>query len=951
MRDYRRLDYAKMSQSKSQSSFLEDVKTWNEDTCKTRLAHTLPKLIGQYCNGGNTVVKATILRVMVDSFLPCMEMENLEEQFFTKVLPQTRLVFDNTLGNIPTTINDAPAQEDSYFLKEKLQTLLQITLDVLECLCSCVLHVINASCGGALSIDTVRSLPSSVLHVVRRSFHHCKDSTSIYGDHFPLVSEILSSLFKKAYSLQKSLTILLEAVRLTAEDGEECVEDVAQLCSGFHDLCIVIGDMDSTLLVSTWRFLVKMACKHKELLKNVLQIHPIIATLCSDIKTNFDQCLRLAPHPPTTQSSQGGDEKAFAKTLKICGLCIKMLMHLLKEFEGYLGPCMGELYELVLALQSQAPPSVHAPDIFSNAQSEIDRSLLVCVEPLLQQLIGNTLFRDAVTAVKQDVPAKFDFGRLLTLMKVLRILPSCPEQTQIAWMEATTPSWEEPRDSILGAVFRSYAKCYVEVALPIKLPIVVRQGQPQQDVSLREYVTIQLCGFVASVSTADFAVVETCLLENVVSSELNCALLAMDVWCFLARYGTAKLCASHVHLVADLLTSTQANHSSGYMHLSMLLWRLVPLMAQEHQDELRTKFPPKEHAALWRHVPLPAFQEAQRRVIAADLVGHGLEQCSDWLNANDHTYSSLQQLKNGLSCMSDVYRQFENLSLPISTQLTQSVMETVAGLWEVLPLDRIKSHDMISTLIDMTGWIISSAKATKHLCSLLPSASLKVRLEVVNFLHRSRKVKVQGSPQLKDILAGLAELFSALLADQHCIVRQMALQAFSAFAEETAHESVVPECLQVESTHSTVVDFLNQIPKECAQTAKTEVEWLQEQAEQLLRHLVKDEAAREARHESADEEQDTCLPGQQPLIGQGSGEPARAGDKADNECSDDRPAAKRPKREDIDEEYRQTIGNIQSSLQVMKELRDRGQGLPLPAWLRTELLAAKEQIVGLIPDT
>ena len=44
------------------------------------------------------------------------------------------------------------------------------------------------------------------------------------------------------------------------------------VCSGFHDLCIIIGDMDSTLLVSTWRFVIKMVCKHKEPLKNVLQV-------------------------------------------------------------------------------------------------------------------------------------------------------------------------------------------------------------------------------------------------------------------------------------------------------------------------------------------------------------------------------------------------------------------------------------------------------------------------------------------------------------------------------------------------------------------------------------------------------------------------------------------------------------------------------------------------------
>ncbi|XP_022094621.1 uncharacterized protein C1orf112-like [Acanthaster planci] len=940
-----------MSQTESQSSFLEDIKTWSPDTCRAQLADTLPKLIIQYSNGGHTVTKMATLKVMVGSFLPWLELGNLEEQFLTNVLPKTCQLFDDTLKKVSPTIDSVSIQEDGCLLKEKLQTLLQIILDTLECLCSCVSHIMNTLSGGALSIGKVKSLPSSMLHIIHASFHHCKDSTTIYGDHFSLVSEILSSLFKKAYSLQKSLTVLLEAVHLTSEDGDECIEVMAQVCTGFHDLCVVIGDMDSTLLVSTWRFLVKLVCKHKELLKNVLPIHPIVATLCSDIKANYDQCLRLAPHPPSTQSSQGGDEKAFAKTLKICSLCVKMLMHLLKELDGYLGPCVKEIYELILSFLSLAPPSIHAPNVFSSARSEIDRALLVCVEPLLQQLVDNTLFREAVTAVKQDIHGNCWLGRLLTLVKILQILPSCQEQTRAAWMESTTPTWEEPRVSVLGAVFRSYSNCYVELALPIKLPIVVRQGQPEQDVSLREYVVTQVCGFVAAVSASQFGVVERCLLENVVSSQLNCALLAMDVWCFLARYGTADLCASHVYLVADLLTSTPANHSPGYTHLGMLLWRLVPLMAQEHQEELPRMFPPKQHVALWRHIALPAFQEATRKAIAEDLVGHGLAQCKAWLNAEDHTYGSLEELKTGLSCISNVYRQFENLSLPVRMQLTQSVMETVTGLWEVLPLDRIKSHDITNALIDLTGLIASGlqpsdlAKVTKDLCSFLPSTSLKLRLEIINLLHRCRKVKVHGSPKLTDILAGFAELFSGVLADKNAVLHQLALQAFSAFAEETAHESVVPECLQAESTHSAVVDFLNQIPKECTSPAKTEVEWLQEQAEILLKALAKDEAVKEPRPDSADEEQETCLPRQQR-----TGQDIAANHTAHDECSDDQPAAKRPKREATEGEYRQAISEIQASLQAIQELKDRDQESP-PPWLRTELLTLQEHILGLISDS
>ena len=63
-------------------------------------------------------------------------------------------------------------------------------------------------------------------------------------------------------------------------------------------------------------------------------------------------------------------------------------------------------------------------------------------------------------------------------------------------------------------------------------------------------------------------------------------------------YGTADLCASQVHQLADLLTSLPANHNPGYIHLSMLLWRLVPLMAQEHQVSLYMVFAPNPCSGL-----------------------------------------------------------------------------------------------------------------------------------------------------------------------------------------------------------------------------------------------------------------------------------------------------------------------------------------------------------------
>ena len=91
-----------------------------------------------------------------------------------------------------------------------------------------------------------------------------------------------------------------------------------------------------------------------------------------------------------------------------------------------------------------------------------------------------------------------------------------------------------------------YFSCtgHVEFNIPVMLPGVMCNGQAQRNVSLHEYVTTHLCGYVASVPAKHFSVVERVLLTSVLDTSINVALTAMDVWCFLARYGFQLLIRS-----------------------------------------------------------------------------------------------------------------------------------------------------------------------------------------------------------------------------------------------------------------------------------------------------------------------------------------------------------------------------------------------------------------------
>ncbi|XP_072016383.1 FIGNL1-interacting regulator of recombination and mitosis-like [Amphiura filiformis] len=920
--------------SQTGNSLLDDVGSWSADQCREELSNTLPKLI-IYGNGASTDKKITVLRTLVTSFLPHISLDVLEEQLLSKILPQTQILFDKIISDVTKHLESESTQSSSTAkLQNTLMQCLQCLVSMIEILGSCV-HQVTSLCKnyGTVSMDQIQSLPSTALNIVKGSFSHCKDSNELYGDYFSSVSEPLSSLFKKAYGLQKSLMALLDAVQMSEQDGDDVIGKMVQVCDGFHELCIIISSMDSTLMVSTWRFLVKLASKHKDLLKDGLEVSSLIKSLCSDIESNYEHCLQIAPLQPGISSSQR-DGKAFAKTLKICNLCLKMLMHLLKEFDGYIRDCHKSLYHLVIVLQSLAPPSVHAPLISSGAKDELNKSLLICIEPLLQQLLPNKQFCEAVLISKQDLSKTQWFSRLQTLLHLLRLLPNASADIQAHWLAPTVFPEDEPRESVFKAVFTTISKCHVEFNVPVYLPSIMCNGQAQRNVSLHEYVTTHLCGYVASVPAAHFGIVERALLTSVLDSDINMALTAMDVWCFLARYGTAALCFTHVKLIASLLNSLPTNSNPAYMHLCMLLRRLIPLMTPEDQTSFTSLYPVQDNLTLWTHLPLLAFPEASKQELCQQIGNTAIEHCQGWMHTETKTLGSLSKVTTALNALCSVYRHYDSSQPPITTRLQDAVKNMVCQLWQELPLDKITSHDLMSTLISLSGLMLQGLnpeELNNILCEIqkllqYDKTSVQVRIVTTDFLRRIGKKNIPPCTQQSKILQGISGAFSKLLSDKHWVVHQMALQAFSVFAEETSHESVVPECLQNETVQGLAVNFLSKEPRPYNSEA-SEVDLLEAQLIVLSDFAVKQQ-------EYLQNVKSIVPVGNQLSISK-------------TNCASEEPATKRAKYDDSD--LQEAIKQVKQGLKRIKELKDVNHEKSQASWFVDELRMIKDQVVSLLP--
>ncbi|XP_041481529.1 uncharacterized protein C1orf112 homolog isoform X1 [Lytechinus variegatus] len=918
----------------SQESSFDDISSWSQETCRLKLNETLPVLIAQYCNGASETKKVSILKTMVVSLLPVLGADEREREFSAPVMSQTRVLFSSICSSIITTLQESNSSQDlSHSLLHSLQLLVEV-ISVLEM----VIQHMMPSKGDMVSMTTIESLPCNVLSVIQRSFSHCKDSHTVYGDHFPAVSEQLSTLFKRAYSLQKALMMLLEAV---SDSTDSSTESLSNVCDGFHDLCRIISGMDTTLLVSTWRFLVKLVIKHKDSIQQSFQTPPLVQTLCNEVESHYCHALDLAPQPSglevQAQGSQGTDEKAFARTLKVCSLCFKMLHHLIKEFpEECVEECGPQVSQVLLVLQSVTTPSLQAKDISEKALNDLQRSVLVGIEPLIQLFITSRRFCDSLLAVNQERKPDHSLATLLTLVTILKLLPTATDDARILWLDPVLMPEDEPREDLVSGIFTAMKNCYIELHKSITLPGIMCNGKPQTDVCLYEFIVTHLCGFVASLPARFFLNVERCLLENVLGSDWSAVTVAVDVWCFMARYGSANLCLHHVRLICDLLTSLPTNQSKASIHLTLLLGRLIPLLAPDHQLELLSSYPVERHPDLWSGFPLASLPDSCRDSVCEEIIKSCTITLSDWTESKQtRDIGSAQNIIKHLLQVQQLFGQ-NDINQRITADLTKPLGKALVCMCSSLSLDKL-TGTVLGCIVDISAHTLEHV-TSGHILQVLKTASssiesgspLTLRLSCINFLRRLAKRTIPTCSEQSHILEHIPILFGKVLSDSNFIIRQQALEAFSSFAEETTHESLVPECIREDDVQKNVVDYLNQIPAHADLLSKrSEVIFLQGQRTRLR------DAAERVSMQSLPSDSEISLRGE-------------SANMAENSSSrTEEPQSKRH-CSDAEAQLRDVVGMLKGALTRLKELN---VGMfKRPDWLDAELLSARNCLDDLLSD-
>nr|XP_006821785.1 PREDICTED: uncharacterized protein C1orf112-like [Saccoglossus kowalevskii] len=803
--------------------------------------------------------------------------------------------------------------QDEKTLETILEQCLSIILEVIECLTYCIQHTCHSSNDG-VHLQSINSLPSTVIHVVKESYNHCKESTTLYGNTFHLVSATLSQLFKKSFELEKLLLTLLHVVELSGTEDD--VQSITEVCNGLFNICNVISSVDDTVLLRTWKSLVELSTKQKLLLRDRLEVSNMIKMLCQEILLTYEYLLQLACESSSSQNA--ANDKIFGRKFKVCRFYVNMLMTLVKEFDGYLGPCYQEVYKLILSMQSMSPPSLYASSTMQRSKmQDMKQSLLVFIEPLVHMMLPSRGFAEIMTNKVTELTPELWFPHINLMSQIMTELSNQKSDVIDLWLVPRCQSEDAPRDSIIACFFHSIPNCYVELSLPLYMPGIMCDGKPYREVSFYEHVCVKLCGFIAALPSSYFHVVEKCVFDNLVNQNLFCKLLAMDVCCFISRWGSDDIRLHYVNYFAELLISLPDVHTTMCVVFAELLNRLISFLSDHQQNDFLSKFSSTQYPALWSCISLSVFKQGDcKQNIINSIMKDCVREIQAWISSLPKTNSSLEELTVHLRLLCNVMKQTAPFN--ISTQLQTSLNEIISTLWEVLSLRQISSDDVISVLIRLSTYnlpYLQSAHLTKVVSGLLVLLSfpppVSVKLSITEFLRHFNKKEVTPGVQQRQILTDLPQLFSDMLNDTNVVVHQRALEAFSIFAEETVYEQIVPQCLQKGNIQDIVVNFLNKIPFADDDSLPTNVEVLKNQ-QTAVEYLQRDKC---------DDGEKASVVGTRELI---------------------EPFCKRTKYDDS--AYREAVNSIEENVNHIMELKDV---IPPPDWLTDELQKIQEKLKSL----
>nr|XP_045621319.1 uncharacterized protein C1orf112 homolog [Procambarus clarkii] len=596
-----------------------------------------------------------------------------------------------------------------------------------------------------VAMEDISNLPSALLHIVNLSLGHCKESENIYGSHLELLKENLSTLFQHAVSLSTQFAHLLSRVTFNSND------DLEILLQG--------NSFKSTMQYSTY--------------------------------CNCKVCYVYNYIPVKNSIMTERDEKVVQRIIKMTSFCLKIIVSLCEKFRGYLRGVHVVLASLLMLLFRLSPHNVTLQMYSDNIIKDMEQQVTTAIEPLLLHLRDDEEFIKVVLEIEQhDVETVAEeWGSYLLLIVALCVPPSTVIYLHL--------------NKIIAKIFFIVEKSHSSLSLPCMMNGVMYGGRLQSKVTFYEHLLTRTCALVATLEAHHFEVLEQILVQWLLSGQPWPALLAMDIWCFVARFGSSELCKHHCSVLMDVLLSTPPSSHQCLMTAS-LLSRLIPKLAPHHKQEILSSL--RDTGIIFPD-GFTLFQAGIKDCnYEQDLVNDTIITFTKNVDlilartANEQTVINLLDELEHMSSLLLVFIKANNANTPVMASFTSALTQ----LWARMPEDHVGCSivDLIFChLVKATTSVLSTLSKNQliQVLSLLNESCTKesavMGVVVCDLVAALGQCHLTDSTHLNSILHLIADVMAGVLKSSNPLVHQCALDAFVVFGQHTLHEEVLPMCL------------------------------------------------------------------------------------------------------------------------------------------------------------
>jgi len=380
-------------------------------------------------------------------------------------------------------------------------------------------HCMDQNCG----VGEIPSLPRLVPIILHSNFSYLGKSEVASSE---LLKMQVTNCFSKAKDLLTLFISVMEGIKIRTVLEDE-LDILITLCIdlvSFHDVLI---PLDFKLACMVWRLYVKMTTTYHDRLYSRLNLVLAIEVLSKELTAQLINLRKLL------QASQDdGVTKVIAKATYLTKLLVTLgaASHLAGESPNFLRLLL-ELFSERIELPQWLPDS---------AKQKIEKELYcVNVKHILVKMASGQSFIDYFLTQNTDLQAlcKNKSIAALKLNVELLLLRKVEEEKLFR-----------------NSFYLVSLSCSL---LERNLMIEGRQvmGKSVTEVDIYCWILTNLCSWVSSITREQFEEVEKVLITVLVQptySPLAC-ILAADIWCFLARYGTSSICLNHLLFLSSLV--------------------------------------------------------------------------------------------------------------------------------------------------------------------------------------------------------------------------------------------------------------------------------------------------------------------------------------------------------------------------------------------------------------